>query len=118
MPITPETQNLSSDCDFFMQPKVLAGTEVAAYPRAGRQHKKPGGESLGGGETQSSERRCKQGETTHLRDRRTCIMGEATLLFHAVPGTGKAGGAGEQQQPALNVIYGRVLNNRMALISA
>ncbi|EMJ4474833.1 hypothetical protein RE125_004017 [Klebsiella pneumoniae] len=32
MPITPETQNLSSDCDFFRQPKVLAGTEVAAYP--------------------------------------------------------------------------------------
>lgn len=76
-----------------------------------KQHKKSGGESLGGGKTQSSECRCKQGETTHLRHRRACIMGEATLLFHAVPGTGKAGGAGEQQQPALDVIYGRVLNN-------
>lgn len=28
----PETQNLSSACDFFRRPKVLAGTEVAAYP--------------------------------------------------------------------------------------
>ncbi|HIG6735199.1 MULTISPECIES: hypothetical protein [Klebsiella] len=32
MPITPEPQNLSSACDFFRRPKVLAGTEVAAYP--------------------------------------------------------------------------------------
>jgi hypothetical protein len=32
MPITPDTQNLSSDCDFSRQPKVLAGTEMAAYP--------------------------------------------------------------------------------------
>lgn len=38
--------------------------------------------------------------STHLRHRRACSMGEATILFHAVPGTGKAGGAGEQQQPA------------------
>lgn len=69
------------------------------------------GESTGGGKTQSSERRGKQGETTHLCHRRACIMGEATLLFHAVPGTGKAGCAGEQQQPACDVIYGRVLNH-------
>ena len=48
--------------------------------------------------TQSSERRGKQGETTHLCHRRACIMGEATI-FPRCPGTGKAGCAGEQQQP-------------------
>lgn len=31
-PRTPEPQNLSSACDFFRRPKVLGGTEVAAYP--------------------------------------------------------------------------------------
>ncbi len=69
------------------------------------------GRKPGRRKTQSSERRGKQGETTHLRHRRTCIMGEATLPFHAVPGSGKAGCAGEQQQPACDVIYGRVLNH-------
>ncbi|HGA2223516.1 hypothetical protein [Klebsiella pasteurii] len=28
----PRNPEPFSDCDFFMQPKVLAGTEVAAYP--------------------------------------------------------------------------------------
>ncbi len=41
---------------------------------------KSGGRKPGRRKTQSSERRGKQGETTHLCHRRACIMGEATLL--------------------------------------
>nr|QTX14782.1 hypothetical protein [Klebsiella pneumoniae] len=82
------------------------------YPRAGRQHKKSQG-----AKARAAEKPNLLNVAVSRAKQRIYVIGERALwekqpyFFHAVPGTGKAGCAGEQQQPACDVIYGRVLNH-------
>ncbi len=97
--------------------------------RTGTVHKTQGKEAtvvilvLGGNIKKSGGRKTRAAEKPNLLNvavsrakQRIYVIGERALwekqpYFSTVPGTGKAGCAGEQQQPACDVIYGRVLNH-------